>query len=101
MPASVFAALADPTRVEILDRLARGGPQPTGALLRGLPMTRQAAAKHLKALESAGLVQSREKGRQIIRELDPTPLAEAAHWLTARTAAWDEKLAALKRLVED
>ena len=54
-PGPVFAALADPTRRAILERVASSGDATPTALAAELPVTRQAVAKHLAALEGAGL----------------------------------------------
>ena len=58
-----FAALSDPTRRFLLDRLSEQGGLTLSALAEGLPMTRQAVAKHLAVLEAAELVASERDGR--------------------------------------
>ena len=63
-PDAVFAALADPTRREVIGRLARE-PLSASALAGELPVTRQAIAKHLAALDRAGLVATRRSGREL------------------------------------
>ncbi len=67
---SVLAALADPTRRELLARLARR-PSRAGALALGLPMSRPAVAKHMSVLRRARLVESRRSGREQIYSLRP------------------------------
>lgn len=94
---AVFAALADPTRRILLDRLSRQGPQNATELGRGAPMSRQAVAKHLASLQAAGLVTSRRQGREVRYELVRTTVAEATIWLDDVGARWDERLDALKR----
>jgi ArsR family transcriptional regulator, cadmium/lead-responsive transcriptional repressor len=92
---AVFAALADPTRREVVRSLAER-PGLTASHLAGeLPMTRQAVAKHLSALSGAGLVQSRRQGRETRYTLTPAPLAEAIDWMAAVGAQWDERLSRL------
>ena len=98
--AQIYQALGDPTRLEIVQRLGNRGPLPTLELVEGLGMSRQAATKHLLVLESAGLVASRNEGRQVVRELRIEALNEAGDWLAHRARLWDTKLDALKRLVE-
>ena len=66
-----------------------------------LPVTRQAVAKHLASLLSAGLLEARRRGRETRYRLTPQPLGDAAAWMAAVGAAWDERLAALRRYVED
>ena len=96
----IYQALGDPTRLEIVERLGRRGPLPTLELVEGLGMSRQAATKHLLVLEQAGLVGSRQEGRQVVRELKLEALNDAGDWLAKRAAMWDRKLDALRRFVE-
>ncbi len=96
----VFHALGDATRLEIVRRLGENGPQPTGELLEGLGMSRQAATKHLKLLEDAKVVKKKIAGRRVVRSLHADALDQAGTWLTQRAAAWDRKLDALKKYVE-
>jgi ArsR family transcriptional regulator, cadmium/lead-responsive transcriptional repressor len=94
---AVFAALADPTRREVVRSLAEQ-PGLTASRLAGeLPMTRQAVAKHLSALSGAGLVTARREGRETRYTLTPAPLAEAIDWMTSVGAQWDERLARLAK----
>jgi DNA-binding transcriptional ArsR family regulator len=96
----VFAALADPTRRHLVETLASGGGASATALAEGLPISRQAVAKHLAALGSAGLVRSRRSGRETLYELQPAPLADAADWIADVGAEWDDRLARLQRLLK-
>jgi DNA-binding transcriptional ArsR family regulator len=94
---AVFAALADPTRREVVRSLA-DRPGLTASLLAGeLPMTRQAVTKHLHALSGAGLVTARREGRETRYTLTPAPLAEAIDWMSDVGAAWDTRLSRLSR----
>ena len=77
-----FSALSDPTRRVLLDRLSAEGGLTLTELGEGLPMTRQAVAKHLAVLEAAELVASRREGRCKRHYLNPLPLAKMARrWL--------------------
>ena len=77
-----FAALADPTRRHLLDRLSEEGGLTLANLSEDLPMTRQAVAKHLAVLEAAELVASERDGRCKRHYLNPVPLAKMARrWL--------------------
>lgn len=97
---AVFSALADPTRRHLVEALAaQPGATATG-LASGLPISRQAVAKHLKLLAEAGLVSSHRSGREALFELDTEPLVEAVAWIDAVGAEWDHSLAGLKQLVE-
>ncbi len=78
---AVFAALADPTRRWLLDRLVTGGSQSATGLARELPMSRQAVVHHLQALADADLVGSHREGREVRWSATTTPLGEAAAWL--------------------
>jgi DNA-binding transcriptional ArsR family regulator len=99
-PDAVFAALADPTRRGIYRALAGGGADTASDLARGLPISRQAVSKHLAALAEAGLVASERSGRETRYRPTPEPLADAAAWMTEVGTLWDDRLAALARLVE-
>ncbi len=94
---SAFRALSDPTRVEILDRIASGAQVTVTELAGVLPMTRQAVAKHLKVLEEAGLVAGERQGREHRYRLRTAPLHDAGDWLERRAAGWD---GALQRLAD-
>ncbi len=60
-------------------------------------MTRQGGAKQLAALADAGLLRSRRAGRETRYEVTPEPLEEAVEWMVSVGAAWDDRLAALRR----
>jgi DNA-binding transcriptional ArsR family regulator len=96
----VFAALADPTRRRVVEKLARGDTVTASGLAAQLPMTRQAVAKHLSALRGAELVSVTRIGRETHYKLRPQPLDEAAHWIQTVSAEWDDRLEALRRSLE-
>ena len=97
----VFSALADPTRREVVETMLRDGETSVPALTGRLPMTRQAVAKHLAALDEAGLVTRRPgKGREVRWALRPGALKPAASWLREAEAAWEGRLERLKDVVE-
>ena len=98
--AAVFAALGDETRLALVTALATGAPRSIAQLTGGSRITRQAITKHLRVLESAGLVHSARRGRQSLFELDPAPLTEMQEYLGRVAAQWDQVLARLKSLVE-
>jgi DNA-binding transcriptional ArsR family regulator len=97
----VFEALADPTRREVMERLARTGPSSATELASSLPVSRQAVAKHLAALEEAGLVAAERQGRSRVFRLTPGPLTDAAGWMAEVGAEWDRRLRRLRQLLED
>lgn len=94
---AVFAALADPTRREILASLQRDDA-PVHALARRFVMSRPAVSKHLAVLRIAGLVREQRRGRENIYTLEVRALEQARAWLAA---FWRGKLGALKLLAED
>lgn len=76
----VFAALHDPTRRTILERL-RDRPRAVGEIASGLPVTRPAVSQHLKVLKEAGLVDDRSEGTRRIYHIDPQGLGAMRAWL--------------------
>jgi DNA-binding transcriptional ArsR family regulator len=93
----VFAALADPTRRAILAALATEGPATATDLAGGLPITRQAIAKHLALLAEAGLVTAEPGERRRVRyRLRSAPMQVAQQFLAALARDWDGPLDALK-----
>jgi DNA-binding transcriptional ArsR family regulator len=94
---AVLAAVADPTRRLLLERLRSAGPASISTLCDGLPITRQAVTKHLDTLRDAGLIRVRREGRERFHELDATPLADIDAWLRPYAEAWDRRLDALRR----
>jgi DNA-binding transcriptional ArsR family regulator len=93
---AVFAALADPTRRQVVQSLSAGSTVTASRLASQLPITRQAVAKHLAALDHAGLVAAERRGRETHYRLTPEPMTEAASWMAAVGAEWDGRLASLK-----
>jgi DNA-binding transcriptional ArsR family regulator len=96
----VFEALGDPTRREVVRRLAVGGPASATQLAAELPVSRQAVSKHLAALEEAGLVEGERSGRERRFHLTPAPLSEAMAWMVDVGAEWDRRLDRLRRRLE-
>lgn len=98
---AVFDAVADPTRRILLERLRAGGALSVSDLSAGLPITRQAVTKHLDQLQLAGLVRIRRAGRERLHELDAAPLRDVDDWLRPYAEAWDRRLEALRRHLEE
>lgn len=98
--APAFAALGDPTRLDVVMRLGDQGPLSTASLTAGTTFSRQAVTKHLNALERAGLVRSARVGRDRIWELEAPLLAELRGYMEAICAEWDRALERLRILVE-
>jgi DNA-binding transcriptional ArsR family regulator len=91
-----LAALADPTRRIVFERLARG-PQAVGELASGLPVSRPAVSQHLAVLKSAGLVVDRADGTRRVYQIDPAGLGPLRAWLDR---FWDHALDAFKAEAE-
>src|SRR5690348_6336463 len=93
---SALAALADPTRRRVFERL-KSGPKPVGALARGLPVSRPAVSQHLKVLKEAGLVADQPEGTRRVYYIDPEGLGALRKWLDQ---FWDHALAAFQAELE-
>src|SRR5215212_3738090 len=87
---NALAALADPTRRRVFERL-KDGPRPVGAIAQGLPVSRPAVSQHLKVLKAAGLVADRAQGTSRLYYIDPKGLGPLRAWLDQ---FWDQALAA-------
>jgi DNA-binding transcriptional ArsR family regulator len=87
---TALAALADPTRRAVFERLA-AGPLSVGELARGLPVSRPAVSQHLKVLKAAGLVTDAAQGARRLYQIDPAGLDAIRAWLNG---LWDRALAA-------
>jgi DNA-binding transcriptional ArsR family regulator len=98
--ARVFDALGDPTRLGVVARLCRGGPQSLTSLAADTHVTRQAIAKHLRVLEGAGLVHGTRQGRESRWEMEPRRLEIAREYLAMISERWTMRLDALRRHVE-
>jgi DNA-binding transcriptional ArsR family regulator len=87
----VFAALADPGRRLMLERLS-GGPASVSELGRPLSMSLAAVVQHVQVLEASGLVRSRKQGRVRTCSIDPAGLRSAEHWISQRRSMWERRL---------
>ena len=98
--APVFAALGDETRLVLVAKLSGGQPCSISQLTKGSKLTRQAITKHLRVLESVGIVHSVHAGRESLFEFDPTPIEEMKEYLHFVSEQWDQALGRLKAFVE-
>jgi DNA-binding transcriptional ArsR family regulator len=99
--APVFAALGDETRLSLLARLCGGQPHSISQLTEGSKLTRQAITKHLRVLESVGIVHSVRTGRESRFEFDPEPMEGIKEYLDFVSEQWDQALSRLKSFVEN
>ena len=87
----VFAAIADPTRRAILERLA-AGPSRMSDVAAPFDMTLTAVSKHVRILERAGLVNRTRRGREHVLSLDAQPLRAVSQWAAGYERFWTERL---------
>jgi len=100
-PATIFAALGEPTRIGLIDQLGDGAPRSISTLARDLPISRQALTKHLRVLEAAGLATVERDGRETLYRIDPAGLLAAEAWIGTVSRQWDSAIDRLKRHVEE
>lgn len=97
--AQVFAALGDEQRLALLERLGRQ-EESASALAVPMSISRQAVIKHLKVLQSAGLVDTRRSGREVLYQVRAEGLQQPTAWLTDHAAAWRRRLRDVKARAE-
>ena len=97
---TTFHALSDPTRRGMLANLALG-EKSIGELGEPFRMSFAGAAKHVKVLESAGLIRRRKEGRKQVCSLEAKPLEEAERWLRQWEKFWTLRLDRLEALIEE
>ena len=99
--ALLFAALGDPTRLALLDRLSQGGPASATTLAERFAVTRQGISKHLQVLAGAQVIEGRREGRERVWAINPDRLADARRHLKLISRGWDAALSRLKAHAED
>ena len=97
---SVFHALGDATRRQMLRDLA-AGERTVSELAGPFAMSLAAASKHIRVLEGAGLIRREVRGRTHVCRLDPGPLASAHEWLGFYERFWTSRLDLLEQLLRD
>ena len=98
--ALLFAALGDPTRLALLERLSDQGPASISSLAERFSMTRQGVTKHLQVLADAGVIDGTREGREHVWALNPSRLVTARQTLDAIARDWDDALQRLKAHIE-
>jgi DNA-binding transcriptional ArsR family regulator len=97
---SLWAAVGEPTRRQLLDFLLVRGEATATSLAQKSPLTRQAVSKHLAVLDRAGLVESRREGREVRYSVRPERLDAAVRSMAEVAAAWDKRLQRIKSIAE-
>jgi DNA-binding transcriptional ArsR family regulator len=95
-----FAALADPIRRGMLERLARGEAS-AGELAKPFKVSLPAISRHLRVLEHAGLLARRKTGRVHRCRLNPSPMQDAAQWIARYQKFWEHQFDALAKFLEE
>jgi DNA-binding transcriptional ArsR family regulator len=96
----IFAALGDKTRLALVLKLCGGQPRSISQLAQDSALSRQAITKHLRVLESAGIVHSTRSGRESRFHFDPQPMQDLREYLELVAEQWDQALSKLKSFVE-
>ena len=98
---ATFAALAEPTRLSIVDMLARRGELSASDISNVFTSSPPAISQHLKVLREAGLVTVQKRAQQRIYRLEPASMVEAQQWLSGRLAQWNTRLDAMEAYISN
>jgi DNA-binding transcriptional ArsR family regulator len=98
--AHVFAALGDPTRLQLVAVLCAGGAFSIAQLTANTDISRQGVTKHLQVLAGAGVVRDVRLGRERLWQLEPAQIDEAKRALDAIGRQWEQALGRLKAFAE-
>ncbi len=96
----LWSAIADPSRLRVLDLLVTNGDVSASWLAGHVPFTRQAVSKHLVVLEHVGLISRHKQGREVLYQVEADRLDQATRALSEVASQWERRLAAIKRLAE-
>jgi len=97
---AVFAALADPTRRSIVERLSLGEARVT-RVAEPFSMSLNAVSKHIRVLEDSGVIARRRSGRDHILSINPQSLDEVNGWIEGMRHFWEQRLDAMESLLHD
>ena len=97
----LFSALGDAVRLKLVVRLCEEGSASISRLTAGTGVTRQAITKHLRVMQSSGLVRSTRRGRERLWQLNQQRLQDARRHLDLISQQWDAALARLRKFVEE
>lgn len=96
-----FSALAEPTRFQIVEMLAKNGRMPVSQIGKRFTVSAPAISQHLKVLKEANLVQVEVKAQQRIYSLSPDGIGEIEAWLSNTKRLWETRLDALDALLKE
>ncbi len=97
---AVFAALADPTRRAIIERLSLGEARVT-EVAEPFPMSLNAVSKHIRVLDASGVIERHRKGRDHILSINIRSLDEVDGWIERMRRYWEERLDAMEGLLSE
>lgn len=97
---AAFAALADPTRRAIVERLSRNEARVT-ELAEPFPMSLNAVSKHIRVLEASGVIERHRQGRDHILSINTRSLDEVLGWIERMRRYWEERLEAMERVLRE
>lgn len=97
----VLAALANPTRREVLELLFEHGRLPVRELASRFDMARPSVSEHLRVMRDAGLVANQKRGRERLYRVEPRPLVELRDWLRPYEDFWRERMRNLRALLDE
>ncbi len=97
---AVFAALADPTRRAIIERLSRSEARVT-EVAEPFDMSLNAVSKHIRVLEASGVVERQRKGRDHILSINTRSLDEIDGWIVRMRRYWEDRLDAMEHLLRE
>jgi DNA-binding transcriptional ArsR family regulator len=96
----VFHALADPTRLAIVERLSRGSVS-VSEIAEPLDMTLAAVVQHIQVLEQSGVISTRKQGRVRTCQLEPRALDIVNRWIAQRRSIWERNLDRLGEVLSE
>lgn len=99
MQATIFGALAEPSRLRIVE-LLRAGPLSVGEIAETLDIRQPQVSKHLRVLGESGIVAGEALARQRIYHLEAEPFAEIGRWVESFERLWNIRLDSLGRFLE-
>lgn len=95
-----FAALAEPTRVRIVEMLAKRGSLSVAQINRHFSVSAPAISQHLKVLKEANLVHVQAQAQQRLYSLNPAGISEVEHWVSQMRTLWENRFDALDELLQ-